>query len=79
VSGTDAGGTGFNGTIKPMFREFDRQAMLVAFDLWSYQDVSQHADAILLRLVDGTMPCDGPWSDVKIGLFRRWVDDGKPE
>jgi hypothetical protein len=37
----------FETDIKPMFRERDRQSMQRAFDLWSYDDVSQHADAIL--------------------------------
>lgn len=40
----------------------DRQAMRFAFDLWSYKDVSRHADAILGRLKAGTMPCDGAWA-----------------
>jgi hypothetical protein len=34
--------------------------MLFAFDLWSHEDVSQHANDILARLRAGTMPCD--WS-----------------
>lgn len=29
--------------IKPLFREEDRDAMLFAFDLWSYDDVSREA------------------------------------
>jgi hypothetical protein len=53
--------------------------MLKAFDLWSYKDVSERADAILLRLSDGTMPCDGPWPADRIGLFQQWIQDGKPE
>ena len=53
--------TGFETDIKPLFREIDRQSMLRHFDLWSYDDVSRYADAILARLRDGTMPCDGAW------------------
>jgi CDGSH-type Zn-finger protein/truncated hemoglobin YjbI len=64
--------------IKPLFRRRDRQSMSFAFDLWSHADVSQHAEAILGRLVAGTMPCDGPWPQEKTDVFRRWVDAGKP-
>jgi hypothetical protein len=46
-------------------------------DLWSYDDVSQRADAIWGRLRAGTMPCDGAWSDAKVDVFQRWVDTGK--
>jgi hypothetical protein len=68
---------GFETHIKPLFRERDRQAMQVAFDLWSYDDVSHHADAILARLQAGTMPCDGAWSQAKVDLFQRWAEGGK--
>ncbi len=53
-----------------MFREGDRQSMQYHFDLWAYDDVSQHADTILARLRDGTMPCDGAWSSAQVGLFQ---------
>jgi hypothetical protein len=49
----------FETHIKPLFRAGDRESMQFAFDLWSHDDVSQHADAILGRLQAGTMPCDG--------------------
>jgi hypothetical protein len=49
------------------------------FDLWSYDDVSQHADAILGRLRDGTMPCDGAWPPEQVDAFQRWVEGGKAE
>ena len=39
--------------IKPLFRERDRDSMRFAFDLWSHDDVSAHADAILARLQSG--------------------------
>jgi hypothetical protein len=44
-----------------MFRPTDKKSMSFAFDLWSYDDVAQHANAILDRLRAGTMPCDGAW------------------
>src|SRR5262249_51951329 len=60
--------------IKALFRERDRQAMQSRFDLWSYDDVSRHADVILTRLQEGTMPCDGAWPPAQIDLFQRWVE-----
>ena len=64
--------------IKPLFRERDRQSMKFAFDLWSRDDVARHSDAILGRLRDGTMPCDGAWSDEQIAVFQDWVKAGTP-
>jgi hypothetical protein len=69
---------GFETDIKPMFRERDRESMERAFDLWSYDDVSQHADAILARLQEGTMPCDGAWPQAQVDLLQRWAEGGKP-
>jgi truncated hemoglobin YjbI len=64
--------------IKPLFREGDRQSMRFAFDLWSHDDVTKHADAILDRLQAGTMPCDGGWPQERIDVFKRWLESGKP-
>ena len=72
------GPAGFETQIKPLFRERDRAAMQSRFDLWSYDDVSRHAEAILTRLRDGTMPCDGAWPPAQIDLFQRWLESGKP-
>ena len=69
---------GFETDIKPMFRERDRNAMQSRFDLWSYDDVIRHADAILARLREGTMPCDGSWPPAHVDLFQCWVESGKP-
>jgi hypothetical protein len=52
--------------------------MLSHFDLWSYDDVAGRSDAILSRLRDGSMPCDGAWPDERIALFQTWLDAGKP-
>ena len=71
--------TGFETDIKPLFREIDRQSMLRHFDLWSYDDVSRYADAILARLRDGTMPCDGAWPQAQVDLFQRWAENAKPQ
>jgi len=68
----------FEAHIKPLFRPMDRQSMTFAFDLWSYDDVTKHADGILARLQKGTMPCDGAWPDEKVAVFARWVASGTP-
>ena len=69
---------GFETDIKPMFRERDRESMEFAFDLWSHDDVSENADAILARIKGGSMPCDGAWPQARVELFERWIASGKP-
>jgi hypothetical protein len=68
----------FEQHIKALFRERDRQSMSWAFDLWSLYDVAENSEAILERLRDGSMPCDGAWPDEQIAVFQRWVDAGTP-
>lgn len=67
----------FEKDIKPLFRDKDRESMSRAFDLWSYADVSSHADAILKQVAAGTMPCDGTWPPDRVELFRQWSTSGK--
>ncbi len=67
----------FERDIKPLFRERDRGSMKFFIDLWSYDDVARESDAILERLRDGSMPCDGAWDDARIALFQSWADGGK--
>jgi len=67
----------FEADIKPQFRDKDRQAMLRAFDLWSYEDVSRHADAIVDRVRSGSMPCDLTWAPSEVDRFQAWIDGGK--
>jgi CDGSH-type Zn-finger protein/truncated hemoglobin YjbI len=69
----------FDPHVKSLFRARDRQSMQFAFDLWSYDDVTKHADAILARVRAGTMPCDGPWPQERVDVFQRWVDAGMPQ
>jgi CDGSH-type Zn-finger protein/truncated hemoglobin YjbI len=69
----------FGKHIKSLFRSRDRKSMQFAFDLWSYADVSAHADAILERLRNGSMPCDGAWPQERIDVFARWLATGKPQ
>jgi hypothetical protein len=70
--------TSFEQDIKPLFRERDSQSMISKFDLWSYEDVARLSEAILERLSDGSMPCDGAWGDDRIVLFQSWIAAGKP-
>jgi hypothetical protein len=76
MSVTDSS-VGFESQIKPLFRESDRDSMEMHFDLWSHDDVSEHADAILARLRDGSMPCDRPWPQAQVDLVERWSENGK--
>jgi len=47
--------------------------MSFAFDLSRYEDVKDNAAAIAERLSDGSMPCDGPWPEERVALFRQWM------
>jgi hypothetical protein len=67
----------FERDVKPLFRERDKGAMSFLFDLWSYDDVSANADAILDALENGSMPCDGAWDPDRVETFRRWTQGGK--
>jgi hypothetical protein len=75
---TDNSTLSFARDIQPLFRESDRDSMLFAFDLWDYNDVFSHAQDILERLEEGSMPCDGEWPEEKITTFQHWIDVGMP-
>jgi len=67
---------GFEQHVKPLFRERDRKSMRFAFDLWSYDDVRDNAQAILERIEAGTMPCDRTWPSTWVEVFDRWTQSG---
>lgn len=69
----------FASDIRPLFRDFDIDAMIKArnLDLSNFEQVSTQADGILNRLEAGTMPCDGAWPEKDIETFRQWIKDGK--
>ena len=70
---------GFGQDIKPLFPRARRDSMSSKFDLWSYDDVARSGDAILARLRDGSMPCDGgAWSEEQVARFEEWVAAGEP-
>ncbi len=48
------------------------------FDLANYDDVKRHHEMIYQRVADKSMPCDCPWSQEKIDLFKSWIDQGMP-
>ena len=64
--------------IRPLFREEDVDSMSFVFDLASYEDVRENAEAIYQRLADGTMPCDRAWPPEQVQRFRSWIDAGMP-
>ena len=68
----------FERDIKPSFRTKDRDSMLQAFDLFDYEDVVEHADAIVGSLRSGQMPCGGAWPAAQLDKLQQWIDLGKP-
>jgi hypothetical protein len=64
--------------IRPLFRDTpDVEAMKgMGLDLSSYDEVKEKAEGIYSRLKDGSMPCDGAWSDEQVEKFKRWMDEG---
>jgi hypothetical protein len=66
----------FERDIRPLWRDRDVKSMTFAFDLSSYDDVRNNAEAIYDRLASGTMPCDGAWPDDDVNRFRAWIDGG---
>jgi hypothetical protein len=77
----EQGQVSFERDVRPLFRERDRGSMreIAGFDLWAREDAVEHSQAILGRLEDGSMPCDQPWPDERVALFRRWVEAGMAE
>ncbi|GAA4875380.1 group II truncated hemoglobin [Actinomycetospora straminea] len=64
----------FDRHVKGLFRRRDRASMRSAFDLWDAGDVRRHGTAILARLRDGSMPCDGAWAAERVDVLARWLD-----
>ena len=76
--------TSFQADIRPLFTDKDIQGMKKGFNLASYDEVKAHAAAIYDRIrgIDGAlMPPppprgEGPWPQVRIDLFAKWMADG---
>ncbi len=45
-------------------------------DLSSYEEVKAQAQEICDRLEGKSMPCDEPWPEARLALFKRWMDEG---
>jgi hypothetical protein len=79
--------TSFKKDIRPLFRDEDIEGMSGIIDLESYAEVKAKSGAIVDRITRAEddpelMPPtanDGPWSADKIGLFKKWVEEGHPE
>jgi hypothetical protein len=69
----------FEQDIMPLFRPTDLESMAWAFDLSSYDEVKDHAAAILERLREGSMPCDAEWPEEQVELFQQWTETGMLE
>ncbi len=78
ASPREDGKLSFERDIKPLFRAKDRDSMLAAFDLFDYEDVVEHADAIVDALRSGQMPCDGAWPPTQVETLQQWIDVGMP-
>jgi hypothetical protein len=68
----------FERDIRPLFRDKDVESMARHFDLSSYEEVSDNAQAIQARLAAGSMPCDGAWPAEDVERFGQWMDAGLP-
>ncbi|HVO80769.1 MAG TPA: hypothetical protein VMT28_08550 [Terriglobales bacterium] len=68
----------FAADIRPLFRDTpDIEDMKrYGLDLSSYEEVKKRAQEIYGTLADGSMPCDEPWPQERIALFKRWMDEG---
>lgn len=71
-------GISFAADIRPLFRDSPDVDTMQGFgiDLSSYEDVKAHASDIYARVEDGSMPCDEPWDEARIALFKAWMDEG---
>jgi hypothetical protein len=68
----------FASDIRPLFRDTPDVDTMQAYglDLSSYEEVKQRAAEIYAELESGNMPCDQRWSAERLGLFKRWMDEG---
>ena len=68
----------FAQAIRPLIRDFDIEEMQynATWKLSKYEDVRANANEIYERLVDGSMPSDGPWPAENIAKFKQWMEEG---
>jgi hypothetical protein len=68
----------FETDIRPLFRDSPDVDSMKDFglDLSSYEEVKARAAEIYARLGDQSMPCDEPWPEERLALFKRWMEEG---
>jgi hypothetical protein len=68
----------FETDIRPLFRDSPDVDTMQGYglDLSSYEDVKARASDIYERLEDESMPCDQPWPQDRLALFKRWMEEG---
>jgi len=64
--------------IRPLFTDIDVAHMMSHFDLSSYDDVKENADAIYGSVKGGTMPPGSPWTEEACATFKAWQDQDCP-
>ena len=64
--------------IRPLFRDSPDVDTMQGYglDLSSYEDVKARASEIYERLEDESMPCDQPWPQDRLALFKQWMEEG---
>jgi hypothetical protein len=68
----------FGADIQPLFRKSPDVEAMKGYgpDLSSYEEVKRRAQEIYDRLEDKSMPCDEPWPEARLALFKRRMDEG---
>ena len=68
----------FSADIRTLFRDsLDVDTMQgYGLDLSNYNDVKARAAEIYEALANGSMPCDEPWPEERLALFKQWMDEG---
>ncbi len=79
----DSSALSYEKDIKPLFTATDQAHMGFMFDLWSYEEVKSNANDIYDATSNQRMPPsppqgEGPWSQDKVDLFKKWMDEGFP-
>ena len=67
---------GYKRHIRPLFRQMDIDSMRWMLDLSNYEDVKKNSSKIYNSIKNSSMPCDAPWTQDKINLFKRWTESG---
>ena len=68
----------FSADIRPLFRDSPDVDTMQGYglDLSNYNGVKARAAEIYEALANGSMPCDEPWPEERLALFKQWMDEG---